>query len=179
MHTPTRNSPDKVTEHSGRLLKYTRAQRRAAAINLLQSGHSPQEVAVALGVSTQTVRAWRRRYEAEGPDGLSDRARSGRPRKADAQYIDTLESTLATSPDDIGYDDAAGWTVQLLCDHMKQETGVRLGHRQTRAAAPPWLPLPARIVAPCSTRAALAQRPVRVSRVIVGGRDVGGKAADE
>ncbi len=81
----------------------SRTQRRAAAIQLLQEGHSAQEVAAALGVSVQAVRKWRRRYRQEGPAGLPDRARSGRPPKADQDYIDTLESILAETPEDMDY----------------------------------------------------------------------------
>ncbi|HEU0127421.1 MAG TPA: helix-turn-helix domain-containing protein [Pseudonocardiaceae bacterium] len=37
------------------------------------------QIARTLGVSTDTVRTWRRRFATQGPAGLSDRPRPGRP----------------------------------------------------------------------------------------------------
>jgi len=49
---------------------------REQAIHLLRSGLNTQEVAQALNRSPQWVRKWRRRFEAEGWEGLAGRSRA-------------------------------------------------------------------------------------------------------
>lgn len=111
-----------------------RVRRRAEAIKLVLQGQSTQEVAEAVGVSVPTIRAWLRRYQNQGPDGIRDRPRSGRPRKANKHCVDLLEAALAETPFDMGYDhDEGGWTVSLLRDFMKRETGIRLSDGRMRA----------------------------------------------
>ena len=51
------------------------------------------ETAAAFGVSVQTVRKWRRRYQAEGREGLRDRA--SRPRRSPRQLSAALERRIA------------------------------------------------------------------------------------
>jgi transposase len=134
MLTPPKNplgvTPEAKKQRGTQLV--SKAQRRAAALGLLQGGHPFQEVAAAFGVSEATLKAWRRCYEEEGLDGLVDGPRSGRPRKADQRYIDALEVVLTETPDDMGIDDATGWSVAMLCAVMEQKTGMRLGQRQMR-----------------------------------------------
>lgn len=60
---------------------------------LLEDGWSTTETAAAFGVSVQTVRKWRRRYQAEGRDGLRDHA--SRPRRSPRQVSAMLERRIA------------------------------------------------------------------------------------
>lgn len=106
-----------------------RIQQRTAAIHLLCDGHSPQEVATTFGVLVKTVKDWQTRYDNDGPDGLHDRARSGRPKKAAGHYTTTLEAILAELPQGAT---VSGWTVPLLCTVMEQRTGIRLSHTRMR-----------------------------------------------
>ena len=53
--------------------------KRETGLLALNRGDSLEAVANLLGVSNDTVRAWRKRYQAEGLKGLSDKPRSGRP----------------------------------------------------------------------------------------------------
>lgn len=59
---------------------------------LLRDGWSTAETAGAFGVSVQTVRKWRRRYQAEGRDGLRDHA--SRPHRSPRQLSAALERRL-------------------------------------------------------------------------------------
>jgi transposase InsO family protein len=58
-------------------------EERRSAIHLLRAGQRVNAVAAELGKSTRWVRKWRKRYEAEGWDGLKDRSR--RPHKITRQ----------------------------------------------------------------------------------------------
>ena len=49
--------------------------RRLLAIALVMDGHSRTEA----GMDRQSLRDWVHRFNAEGPDGLRDKPRSGRP----------------------------------------------------------------------------------------------------
>jgi transposase InsO family protein len=59
---------------------------------LLTDGWSTTETAAAFGVSVQTARKWRRRYQAEGRDGLRDH--SSRPHRSPRQASAPLERRI-------------------------------------------------------------------------------------
>ena len=60
--------------------------RRLLALALVVDGASRTAAARAAGMERQTLRDWVHRYNAEGVEGLCDRARSGRPpRLSEAQ----------------------------------------------------------------------------------------------
>ena len=56
---------------------------RASIVLLALDGLRNSDISRRLGVSRQTVGTWRRRYAADGADGLRDRPHSGRPRTVD------------------------------------------------------------------------------------------------
>ncbi len=96
-------------EERSTLESWTRRRKSSQALALRSrivlacagSGAPPiTAVAVELGVTTDTVRKWRRRFAADRLEGLCDEPRPGRPRRiTDEQVervvIDTLESTPA------------------------------------------------------------------------------------
>ena len=53
--------------------------RRLPALAVISDGGSRSEAAQVGGVGRQIVRDWVLRFNAEGPDGLLQRSRSGRP----------------------------------------------------------------------------------------------------
>jgi transposase len=59
------------TEHRDRL--------RARIVLAAAGGASNTAIAAELGVCVDTARTWRRRFAAEGMEGLADRPRTGRP----------------------------------------------------------------------------------------------------
>lgn len=69
------------------------AGRACLVERLLEDGWSTTETAAAFGVSVQTVRKWRRRYQAEGRDGLRDHA--SRPHRSPRQVSAMLERRIA------------------------------------------------------------------------------------
>ena len=70
---------------------------RASIVLLAAEGLRNADIARRLGVSRQTVSTWRKRYAAEGLDGLLDRARTGRPSAVDEGEI--VASILTSTPD--------------------------------------------------------------------------------
>lgn len=67
-------------EHRAACLKLSyRTVVRAKIILLAAEGRSNSEIAERVDMSVERVGQWRRRFCAEGLDGLEDRPRSGRP----------------------------------------------------------------------------------------------------
>ncbi|MBN9755825.1 Mobile element protein [Pseudonocardia sp. Ae406_Ps2] len=69
---------------------------RARIVLLSAEGLSVTAVAERLGTSRPTVATWRNRYLAEGPAGLRDSSRPGRPRTVDADAV--VRTTLLEPP---------------------------------------------------------------------------------
>ena len=73
--------------------------RRLLALALVVDGASRTAAARAAGMERQTLRDWVHRYNAEGVEGLCDRARSGRPpRLSEAQLVE-LARLVEAGPD--------------------------------------------------------------------------------
>ncbi|MFD0384100.1 IS630 family transposase [Streptomyces stramineus] len=73
-------------------------------------GHAIAEVARRLGVTTDTVRAWRRRFLERRLDGLCDEPRPGVPRKiTDADVERVIAKTLEETPKD-----ATHWSTRSM-----------------------------------------------------------------
>ena len=107
LHRLTRTDPDPRVRH------------RADALLVLAHGRRVDEAAHDIGCCTKRIRVWRRRFLAEGRQGLADRPRHGRPPKLDAQARAELETALAASPLDYGYP-VTTWTVADLADLLGQ-----------------------------------------------------------
>ena len=99
--------------------------KRAMALRLLHYGHRPEAVAEMLLVTASTVYQWHHRWEAEGLEGLVDRPKSGRPRKADENYCKLLAEALEVDPGSIGYAFTV-WTSDRLRAHLERLTGISL-----------------------------------------------------
>lgn len=106
-------------------------RQRATAIHLLHQGHKPEEVADMMAVGMPTIYKWHKQWRTAGLEGLVNRPKSGRPRKANEAYCQLLAEVLKREPSDYGY--AFGvWTVDRLREHMRRQTGIRLSNRRFR-----------------------------------------------
>ena len=76
-----------------------RVCRRLLAIAMALDGVSREEAARQAGMDRQTLRDWIVRYNAEGVDGLRDRARSGRPPLLAGALEAELAGLIAAGPD--------------------------------------------------------------------------------
>ena len=73
--------------------------RRLLALAAVYAGMSRTEAARVGGMDRQTLRDWAHRFNAEGPDGLRDRPRAGRPRRLSAAQMAELAEIVETGPD--------------------------------------------------------------------------------
>lgn len=112
--------------------KRPEVRQRAMGLHLLHQGQSPKEVAEVMSVSQPTVYDWHRRWQTSGLDGLANRPKSGRPRKADAAYVARLEQVIEQDPQELAYPFTI-WTAEPLRLHMESETGILLSQTQFRA----------------------------------------------
>ena len=97
-----------------------RVSERIHFVLLCGQGQSAPEIGQMLGYTAATVRAWLTRYQAEGLAGLSDKARSGRPARANETFRDNLGQWMKISPNRLGYL-ATFWTVALLVTHLASQ----------------------------------------------------------
>lgn len=63
---------------------------------------------------------------------MANAAKSGRPTKADANYLSILEQALNTEPRALGFAFAL-WTVNRLRHYLAQKTGIFLSNTRFRA----------------------------------------------
>jgi transposase len=103
---------------------------RLICLLLVGRGHTCYEVASCLGQSPRAVERWVHRFEAEGPDGLKERARAAGSgsRTLTARQVASVASDVARSPRVLGYE-ARSWTGPLLARHLGNEYHVTLSVR--------------------------------------------------
>ncbi len=82
---------------------------------LAAEGLPNAEIGRQVGMTRQTVIAWRARYETGGIDALADLPRSGRPPVIEESAVITC--TLNPPPDLLG---VTHWSARLLSDHLTQ-----------------------------------------------------------
>src|SRR4051812_29142702 len=104
-------------EHIRRVLRTTRdarlARRLMAVLEVLE-GERPEKVAQTLGGSRRTVYRWLGRLaEAETPDVLADKPRSGRPPVLPGQALRRLRHLLESKPEKFGFF-STEWTEAML-----------------------------------------------------------------
>ena len=88
---------------------------RAKIILQLSEGMTTTEVSIAQRTSAKMVHRWRNRFEEEGIEGLSERARSGRPTVIDKVIVDkVLFLTTKRIPQE-----ATNWSIELMAKHTE------------------------------------------------------------
>ena len=102
--------------------------RRILAIAMVLDGHSRQAAAESQAMDRQTLRDWVIRYNEHGLDGLSDRARSGRPALLSPEQEADLETWVEQGPE-LAKDGVIRWRRFDLCERIRQRFGVAMGER--------------------------------------------------
>jgi len=102
-----------------------RIRKRAQAIRLSAMGYPVTQIAEILGCNRQSVHNWFDTFEAHGCQGLYEKARSGRPRIATADYRRRLVEAIKTNPREMGYPFTV-WTVTRIRAHMAREVKILL-----------------------------------------------------
>jgi transposase len=99
------------------------AWRRQRAIELLEAGKTPTDVAEFLGVDRNTVYRWRRWYRRAGRQGIAARAIPGRPPRLQPEQCARLFSCLEQGARAYGYA-TDGWTQQRVASLIQRLFGV-------------------------------------------------------
>lgn len=107
----------------------SRYDHRLHGLLLIIGGQSCQQVAELFDEDRRTVQRWIKRFESDGLDGLREGERAGRPASLDARQWTALGRDLRRNPQAFGHT-AHLWDGKLLCEHLRQRYGVRLGVRQ-------------------------------------------------
>ena len=89
-----------------------RVSQRAHMVLLSARGYTVEQIAEIFGVGEDVVRKWLHRYERQGPAGLDDRPRPGRPPK-DRLARQIVDAQASNSPGNSGLVQG-GWTVGRL-----------------------------------------------------------------
>jgi transposase len=99
------------------------AWRRQRAIELLEAGKTPTEVAEFLGVERNTVYRWRRWYRREGRNGIVARPIPGRPQRLQPEQYECLFKCLQRGAKAYGFP-SDRWTQQRIAVLIQQLFGV-------------------------------------------------------
>ncbi len=102
--------------------------RRLLALAAVYDGMSRADAAKVGGMDRQTLRDWAHRFNAEGPEGLTDRPRAGRPRRLTEAQMEELAEIVETSPDP-ATDGVIGWRRIDLKRVIEERFGVVYSER--------------------------------------------------
>jgi transposase len=113
--------------------KEARVFRRAQAVHAVVAGHHVSAVSATFHVANSALRKWVQRFAQEGPQGLLDRPRSGRPPKVTGALEMHLNRLVEQDPLQHGslY---SQWSCRELATVLAQQTGVQLSRESVRCA---------------------------------------------
>src|SRR2546421_11023720 len=134
MRTLTLHFPDDALSPLDTFVKQTkeaRVFRRAQAVRQVVKGQRLQTVSDTLQVTYSALRKWVHRFAHQGPQGLVDRPRSGRPRKVTCALEQHLNRLVDQAPLHHGpiY---SQWSCRELATVLARDTGVHLGRASVR-----------------------------------------------
>ena len=101
----------------------TRASLRLLAIANTLEGMTRAEAARLAGMERQALHDAIQRFNAEGPDGLHDRPRSGRPEQLSPGQQAALKAHILQGPEP-ERDGVSAWRLVDLCAHVERTDGV-------------------------------------------------------
>ena len=126
--------PDHALQTLDTLFKQTkeaRVFRRAQAVREVVAGHHINAVSEAFHLANSALRKWVQRFAQEGPQGLRDRPRSGRPPKLTCELEQHLNRLIDQDPLEHGSLHSQ-WSCRELATALARETGVHLGRESVR-----------------------------------------------
>ncbi len=102
--------------------------RRLLALAAVYDGMSRADAARVGGMDRQTLRDWAHRFNEEGPEGLTDRPRAGRPRQLTEAQMGELAEIVETGPDP-AFDRVVRWRRADLKRVIEERFGVTYSER--------------------------------------------------
>jgi len=111
--------------------KDPKVKERLLMIIHTKEGRTTREVSKIVKKSYVMISHWINRFNREGPDGLKDRPRSGKPSKLEKEEFMELQEDIKKSPKELGYKQQF-WTTRLLRMHIlrKYTTSYTERHAQ-------------------------------------------------
>jgi len=106
---------------------------RAHIILLSSRGYSASRISEIHDVTGPMVYKWMDRFDEEGPSGLYDREREGRPPKITEEVEQEMKRLLEETPTERG-ENATRWTTDRMAEHLKRELGVDVHPETVREA---------------------------------------------
>jgi transposase len=100
-----------------------RSVERARIIGSAAQGQRVPAIARRLHVSTETVRLWLKRFNADGLAGLVDAPRSGHPPTYTTEQIGEVIAASLTKPTELGLP-FGSWTLDRLEAYLNEEKGI-------------------------------------------------------
>ena len=134
MRTLRLHFPDNALPALDTFLKQTkeaRVFRRAQAVREVVKGHRLQKVSDTLQFTYSALRKWVYRFAHQGPQGLVDRPRSGRPPKVTGALAPHLDRLVDQDPLPHGSSHAQG-SCPELATVLARQTGVQLSRESIR-----------------------------------------------
>ena len=131
VRTPDENEQQEL--HRMTQQEVGRVAERARMVLLSSQGFDVPEICRIFQMTDETIYKWFDRFDAEGPEGLFDRERSGRPREIDQEAEAELERLLEHTPIEEGYEFTT-WTVRLLQSHLREHLGIDVSEQTVRRA---------------------------------------------
>src|SRR5436305_4894846 len=113
--------------------KEARVFRRAQAVRAVVTGHRLQTVSDTLHFTYSALRKWVYRFATQGPQGLVDRPRSGRPPKVTCALEQHLNRLVDQDPLQHG-SVSSQWSWRELATVLGRQTGVQLSPESIRGA---------------------------------------------
>ena len=96
-----------------------RVVERARMVLGVAGGETAPAVARRLGLGTEVVRQWVKRFNAAGLEGLEDRPRAGRPPTYTAEQVGQVLATAVTDPKTLGLPFGC-WTLDRLTAYLRE-----------------------------------------------------------
>jgi transposase len=110
-----------------------RVSQRAQMVLLSAQRRKVPEIAGIFSLSEATVRHWLRQFDTEGPAGLYDEPRSGRPRKVNRVVAEVMVDMIQDDPQCEGFLPTF-WTVAMLALALTKRLAVQLSVSTVRHA---------------------------------------------
>jgi transposase len=134
MRTLRLHFPDDALPTLATFLKQTkeaRVFRRAQAVREVVQGHRLPTVSDTLQCTYSALRKWVYRFANQGPQGLVDRPRSGRPPKVTGALAHHLDRLVDQDPLQHGSSHSQ-WSCQALATVLAHQTGVQVSRESVR-----------------------------------------------
>ena len=134
-HRTVREPTDEELEELKRMKRQEvgRVAVRAHIVLLSSRGYSASQIAKIHDVTGPMVYKWLDRFDKEGPSGLYDRERDGRPKKITDEVEEEIKRLLEGDPTEEG-ENATRWTTGRIAEHLERELDVDVHPETVRDA---------------------------------------------